>query len=234
MDRINALIQEARGMAERANRDQLDAVFGILDVATTLLRRQIEANSGEPAQQRQQQQQEQQHQQQQQQPQQQAQQQRQPQKQHQQRPQQQQQQQQQQPQPQQQRRQRQRQQQPQQQQQQQQQQPQQQQQQQQQQPQPLQGEQPMPQRQQQRQEGTWVEVARRRPVFDVSPEDWNVPVLGSGDIEGKEEGVVVAPNADAAVDAVGAAADAADQLAGSEKAARFAVLCRDAFEGSTC
>ncbi|KAJ9439788.1 hypothetical protein DIPPA_14355 [Diplonema papillatum] len=235
MDRINALIQEARGMAERANRDQLDAVFGILDVATTLLRRQIEANSGEPAQQRQQQQQ---HQQQQQQPQQQAQQQRQPQKQHQQqpqqqqRPQQQQQQQQQQPQPQQQRRQRQRQQQPQQ-QQQQQQQPQQQQQQQQQQPQPPQGEQPTPQRQQQRQEGTWVEVARRRPVFDVSPEDWNVPVLGSGDIEGKEEGVVVAPNADAAVDAVGAAADAADQLAGSEKAARFAVLCRDAFEGST-
>ncbi|KAJ9438722.1 hypothetical protein DIPPA_21663 [Diplonema papillatum] len=88
-------------------------------------------------------------------------------------------------------------------------------------------------RQQQRQEGTWVEVARRRPVFNVSPEDCNVPVLGSGDIEGKEEGVVVAPNADAAVDAVGAAADAADQLAGSEKAARFAVLCRDAFEGST-
>ncbi|KAJ9436636.1 Target of rapamycin, partial [Diplonema papillatum] len=97
MDRINVLIQEARGMAEHAALDELDAVYGIIDVATTLLRRRIEARSGKPAQQppRQQQQQQQQQQpkqQQQQQPRQQQQQQ-QP-KQQQQRPQQQQQQQQ--------------------------------------------------------------------------------------------------------------------------------------------
>ncbi|KAJ9439906.1 hypothetical protein DIPPA_19664 [Diplonema papillatum] len=49
MDRINVLIQEARGMAELAALDELDAVYGIIDVATTLLRRRIEARSGKPA-----------------------------------------------------------------------------------------------------------------------------------------------------------------------------------------
>ncbi|KAJ9455969.1 putative serine/threonine-protein kinase A [Diplonema papillatum] len=212
MDRINALIQEARGMAERANRDQLDAVFGILDVATTLLRRQIEANSGEPAQQRpplQQQQQPKQQQQQaaatsssssssnrskqQQQQQQQQTQQRRPQEQQQPQPQQQQQQQTQQRRPQ------------------EQQQPQQR---------PRQGYAP-----------TWAEVTRRPPPpGKIDAADWDAPVLPSPDFEAVEAGLWVAPSAAAAEEAKGPAADAVDVAERDGKRVRLGVLCREAFD----
>ncbi|KAJ9442555.1 hypothetical protein DIPPA_31818 [Diplonema papillatum] len=165
--RTSILIQEARGMAEHAALDELDAVYGIIDVATTLLRRRIEARSGKPAQQppRQQQQQQQQQQpkqQQQQQPRQQQQQQ-QP-KQQQQRPQQQQQQQQ--------PKQQQQQQQPKQQQQrpQQQQQQQQQQQRQQQQQQQHQQQHQQQQQQHQQQQPWWLLRRLAAPRFDPTPE----------------------------------------------------------------
>ncbi|KAJ9439182.1 hypothetical protein DIPPA_15128 [Diplonema papillatum] len=236
MDRINALIQEARGMAERANRDQLDAVFGILDVATTLLRRQIEANSGEPAQQRPPLQQQQQPKQQQQQPRQQQQpKQQQPQQQPQ--PQQQQQQQrqtqqrrpqgQQQPQPQQQQQQQTQQRRP---QEQQQPQPQQQQQQQTQQRRPQEQQQPQ-QRPRQGYAPTWAEVTRRPPPpGKIDAADWDAPVLPSPDFEAVEAGLWVAPSAAAAEEAKGPAADAVDVAERDGKRVRLGVLCREAFD----
>ncbi|KAJ9453192.1 hypothetical protein DIPPA_06398, partial [Diplonema papillatum] len=220
MDRINALIQEARGMAERANRDQLDAVFGILDVATTLLRRQIEANSGEPAQQRPPLQQQQQPKQQQQQPRQQQQPKQQRQQPKQQQPQQQPQQQQQQQQQTQQRR------------------PQEQQQPQSQQQQQQQTQQRRPQEQQQPQQRprqgyapTWAEVTRRPPPpGKIDAADWDAPVLPSPDFEAVEAGLWVAPSAAAAEEAKGPAADAVDVAERDGKRVRLGVLCREAFD----